>query len=284
MADPTTEELWASVETERTTGVQTNPPATPDPVQVTETPVDTTPETPNEVDPYANLHPDIRAKLERFDQLAASLSTLPTQLKEATGRVAKLQSEWDKSRQQAAADAPNRTQIAAAAKDPEKWGALKKDFPEWGDAISEFVESRLGGVAPKGVSSEELEQLVAQRTESVTTELTRKFNEDLVTVAHRNWKADIKTEDFAAWSRVQAPEIQALAGSKDPFDAIRMLDLYAEHKKRPVEQVQANRQAKLAAAVTTKPNSGVVATKSVDDMTPAELWDHEAKQREKRAA
>lgn len=281
MADPTPEELWASVTTERETGVKTDPPETPVPV---ETQVEAPAQAVEEVDPYANLHPDVRAKLERFDQLAASLSSLPNQLKEATGRIGKLQSEWDKSRQQAAAEQPNKTQIAEAAKDPDKWASLKKDFPEWGDAISEFVESRMGGAVPKGATPDEIEQLVAQRTESATAEITRKFNEDLVTVAHRNWRTDVKTEDFGAWHRVQPADVQALASSKDPFDAIRMLDLYAEHKKRPVEQIQAGRQNKLAAAVTTKPNSGVVATKSVDDMTLAELWAHEAKLREKRAA
>ncbi len=279
-----TQEDWDAVAQEREQGT-TTPPETPEvkteqqteqQAQSTETSTEAT-----KTDPYEGLHPEIRAKLERFDQMVGLVPDIANQLKATVGRVGKLQSEWEKSRTSGAQ--PTQTQVAAAAKDPEKWAALKKDFPEWGDAIAEFVESR----TPKGtgIDQEALEQLVAQRTEATTATLQKKFNEDLVTVAHRTWKADVKTEEFGAWYRVQKPEVQALSSSTDPFDAISLMDRYYADKKKPVEKVQETRQKRLEAAVTTKPTpAGSTPMKSIEDMSPQELWDYEAAQRAKRAA
>ena len=287
MADPTiTQDDWDAVANERTQGDNPPPPAPPpestEPkVEAVETPAAPAPQAEEKVDPYANLHPDVRAKLERFDQLAASQTTLVSQLREATGRISSLQSQWDKAKSQLEAK-PTEKQVAAAVKDPEKWASLKKDFPEWGEAIAEFVESR----STKGPSFDpaEVEKLVAQRAEATTAELQKKFNEDLVTVAHRNWRNDVKTEDFGAWYRLQPAEVQVLSSSTDPLDAIALMDKYHEYRKKPVEAVQDARKATLAAAVTTKPKAGGTPVKSIEDMTPDELWDHEAKLREKRAA
>jgi hypothetical protein len=61
-------------------------------------------------------------------------------------------------------------------------------------------------------------------------------------------------------------------------DAIRMLDLFAEAKAKPVSAVQQERAAKLAAAASNKPNGAATpAAKSVEDMSPAELWEYERK-------
>jgi hypothetical protein len=287
---------WNAVAKEREQGATNQTPPEPAPpaegtggqpssANAGETPAGSQAPAPQEpADPYAGLHPDIRARLERFDQVAATHTQLVNGLREATGRIGALQSQLERARQAQASAQPTQAQVTSAAKDPEKWAALKKDFPEWGDAISEYVESRAAGLAGKGVSAEDLEQLVAQRTTTVSTELAKKFNENLVTLAHRNWKTEINSPAFGDWVKVQAPAVQQLAQSADPFDAIQMLDLYAEHKKRPAAEVQSDRQRVLAAAVTSKPSGGAATVKSVEDMTPQELWDHEAKQRRARAA
>lgn len=289
---------WNAVAQERNAPPETPkvPPETP---PASETPpAETTPEMappPAEeppkaeevVDPYAGLHPEIRAKLDKFDQLAAALPNLINEVRATTGRVGSLQSEWAKVKASKTAEQPTQRQIAAAAKDPEEWDALKKDFPEWGDAISKFVDSRLSSLAvpeASGISQEQIEQLVAQRTEAATSELVKKLNESLVTIKHPGWKKDVNTPEFAAWYQVQKPEVQALASSTDGFDAIRMMDLYAEHKAKPAAAVRQDRQQKLAAAATTsRPGSAAVVTKSFEDMTPQEKWDYLAAQRDKAA-
>ena len=283
-----TQEDWAAVAKEREQSPQdvasqeVTPP--PEPQQVEQAPV--APQAEETVDPYANLSPEVQAKLKRLDELSAVMPGLVDELKQAKGRIGALQSQWDKVRQNV--EAPSQKQVAAAAKDPEKWAALKQDFPEWGDAISEFVETKLGSVTGKasGPSAEEIEQLVSQRTEAATSTLRRQLNETLVSVAHKGWKNDVKTPEFAAWYAAQRPEVQALAGSEDGLDAIQMLDLYTEHRKKPVQAVQDQRQQRLAAAAVTPTKQATtnVVTKTFEDMSPAEQWEYIARERAKAAA
>lgn len=237
-------------------------------------------------DPYANLHPEVQAKLKKFDELSAAVPALVNELRETKGRVSAIQSNWDKARQQInAAEQPSQKQIAAATKDPEKWEDLKATYPEWGEAIGSFVESRLAGL-PKteSVSQEQIEQLVAQRTEAATAELRAQMNEAMVAFKHPTWRDEVKTPAFQAWFAAQTPDVQQLAASPHGPDAIRMLDLFTESKAKPVVKVQEDRQQKLAAAATSpRKQSAAVVVKSFDDMTPQEQWQHMAAEREKRA-
>jgi hypothetical protein len=236
------------------------------------------------VDPYEGLHPNVRARLERFDQMAASQQQLVNELKEAKGRIGALQSEFAKARQAQPAEQPTQKQIAAAQFDPEKWVALKQDFPEWGEGITAYVEARLGQLGGAGLTSEQIEQIVSQRTEATNAQLEKKFNEALVSVKHKEWRKDVNTPEFANWFQVQSPEVQALASSKDGFDAIDMLDRFHTDRVKPASDVKQERQNKLAAAVTAKPGAAAKVTKTFDDMSPAEQWEYLAKERERSSA
>ncbi len=235
------------------------------------------------VDPYEGLHPDVRARLERFDQMAASQQQLVNELKEAKGRIGALQSEFAKARQAQPAEQPTQKQIAAAQVDPEKWAALKQDFPEWGEGITAYVEARLGQLGGAGLTSEQIEQIVSQRTEATNAQLEKKFNEALVSVKHKEWRKDVNTPEFANWFQVQSPEVQALASSKDGFDAIDMLDRFHTDRVKPAADVKQERQNKLAAAVTAKPGAAAKVTKTFDDMSLAEQWEYLARERESKS-
>jgi hypothetical protein len=272
---------WNAVAEER----DAPPEKTPEPIaeEVAQAPAGE-PQEQKPVDPYEGLHPDVRARLERFDQMAASQQQLVNELKEAKGRIGALQSEFAKARQAQPAEQPTQKQIAAAQVDPEKWAALKQDFPEWGEGITAYVEARLGQLGGAGLTSEQIEQLVSQRTEATTAQLEKRFNEALVSVKHKDWRKDVNTPEFAAWFQVQTPEVQALASSKDGFDAIDMLDRFHADKVKPAADVKQERQNKLAAAVTAKPGAAAKVTKTFDDMSPAEQWEYLAKERERSAA
>jgi hypothetical protein len=216
--------------------------------------------------------------------MAASQQQLVNELKEAKGRIGALQSEFAKARQAQPAEQPTQKQIAAAQVDPEKWAALKQDFPEWGEGITAYVEARLGQLGGAGLTSEQVEQLVSQRTEATNAQLEKKFNEALVSVKHKDWRKDVNTPEFANWFQVQTPEVQVLASSKDGFDAIDMLDRFHADKVKPAADVKQERQNKLAAAVTAKPGAAAKVTKTFDDMSPAEQWEYLAKERERSPA
>lgn len=281
--DKVSEKEWNEVTAERD-GASVDsvevPPEQPleDPEQVEAAEQAPTPE-----EQYARLSPEDQAKLKQFDQMAAVMPQLVNELKEAKGRIGALQSEWAKAKQ-AASVQPNDKQVAAAVQDPEKWATLKKDYPEWGDAIESLVNTRFGAIPKQdGVSQEQIESLVAQRADAVSAQLAQQFNEKLVAVKHPSWRDEVKTPAFAEWFQVQPAEVQSLAQSPDGLDAIRMLDLYAEAKKKPVASVQQDRKALLASA-TQRPVRASTApvTKRLEDMTPAELWEYEAAHRQKR--
>lgn len=280
-----TQSDWDAVTKERETGEklpETTPPVETAPEPEASAPA--APETP--ADPYEGLSDEVRSKLTKFDELAATVPSLVNELREAKGRIGSLQSQWEKARRQA--EQPTQTQVAAATQDPEKWAALKKDFPEWGEAITSFVETKLGSLAssPKGPTPEEIEQLVAQRTEAATQELRRQMNESLVSLQHPNWKSEVNTPEFKAWYAVQPADVQALAASDDGLDAVRMLDLFAKNKAKPASEIKDQRQQRLAAAASTTKagSSGAPVSKAFEDMSPAEQWDYLAREREKRNA
>lgn len=286
MSDQTlTQAEWDAVAAERSG----EPPAEVKEV-APETPPQETPETTTEAsaepakeaeaDPYAGLSPEVRAKLERFDQMAGSQQQLLNELRETKGRVSALQSEFAKSRNaQSSGESPSQKQIAAAASNPQKWAELKNDFPEWGEGIEAFVESRLGALAGSGLTAEQVEQQVAQRTDM----LAQQFEKSLVELKYDNWENIVRTDDFNQWFGAQKPEVQMLANSPKGKDAIRMLDLFHEAKKKPVADVRQTRQEKLAAAVTAKPGASVV-TKTFEDMTPSEQWNYLAEERARKAS
>lgn len=211
----------------------------------------------------------------QLDQLMRTFPQLVNELKETKGRVGALQSELAKRQAQPAADTPNSTQVAAAVKDPEKWASLKKDFREWGEGIEAFVDARVGAL-PKGggLTSEDVERQVA----AATAGLTQNFEKAIIGVKHSSWEETVKTDDFGNWLSAQKPEVQVLAQSPKGADAIRMLDLFEEHRKKPVSDVRETRRQTLAAAVTGKPGAAAP-IKAFEDMSPKEQWDYLAKTR-----
>jgi hypothetical protein len=62
-----------------------------------------------------------------------------------------------------------------------------------------------------------------------------------------------------------------------------MLDLYHQAKAKPAAEIKQERGARLAAAATTRPGQ-TPPPRTVDDMSPEELWNYEAAKREKTRA
>ena len=100
---------------------------------------------------------------------------------------------------------------------------------------------------------------------------------------YENWRDTVNTPDFAAWYALQPNEIKNLADSPAARDAIRMLDLFHVAKAKPASEIRQERGARLAAAATTRPGQ-TPPPKTMDDMSPEELWNYEAKKREETLA
>lgn len=241
-------------------------------------------------DPLASLPEEFKAKLAKIDQLEQANAQLLHHVKTAEGRVAAMQREFQQARQAATQvapqDAPSQGQMAAAAKNPEKWEQLKQDFPEWAGAMEEYVAAKLGSVQPQqapGLTPEQVQELVSQQVAQTKAEMGRLFEEARIEGKHENWKQTVNTPEFATWFLAQPAETRALADSAAARDAIKMLDLYEQAKARPAADIRQERSQRLAAAATTRPGQ-TPPPKTLDDMSPEELWNYEAAQREKTRA
>lgn len=239
-------------------------------------------------DPYAGLSPELKQRLQRLEALESQVPQLAQRVDAAVGRVAAWQREKDVAKQAATAvkNAPTQAQINAAAASTDKWDTLKTDFPEWADATEQYVAAKLAGMTPQQVQQvdpDKIAEVIEQRVGQVRAEMARAVEEAKVEGRHPNWREDINSDGFVKWFGVQTPEVKALAASDKGRDAIRMLDLYQEALAKPADKVQQERANKLAAAVSAKPGAGAGAVKkTVDDMSPEELWNYEAKLAVKR--
>lgn len=239
-------------------------------------------------DPLAGLPDAVKQKLAQIDQLAQSNAQLLQHVRSAEGRVAAMQRELQSAKvaQQAVApqDAPTQGQIATAAKNPEKWEQLKQDFPEWAGAMEEYVAAKLGSVKQQpSLDPRLVEAYVQQQVAQTKAEMTRVIEEARVEGKYENWRETVNTPDFMQWFSVQPSEVRGLAESSSARDAIRMLDLFHESKKRTATDIKQERGARLAAAATTRPGQ-TPPPKTMDDMSPEELWNYEAVKREKTRA
>jgi hypothetical protein len=195
-----------------------------------------------------------------------------------------MQREFQAARQVAAQEAPSQGQIVTAAKNPEKWDALKEDFPEWAGAMEEYVASKLGGVQQQpGLDPEAVAAFVHQQVAQTKAEMGRLLEEARIEGKYEDWKDTVNTTEFAQWFSVQNPDVRALADSSAAKDAIRMLDMYSKTKERSASDIKQERGARLAVAATARPGQ-TRPPKTLDDMSPDELWNYEAAKREKTKA
>nr|BDD47851.1 hypothetical protein 24 [Burkholderiaceae bacterium] len=240
-------------------------------------------------DPFEGLPDAVKQKLAKIDELEKSNQTLLHHIKTAEGRVSALQREQDIARrvqEQVAKqnnEAPTQKEIAKAEKDPEKWARLKEDFPEWAEGLEEYVSTRLGGMQQpqQTIDAKQIEGYVNNQINASRTEMTRRIEEATLDGRHPSWRDDVKSQDFNNWLTNQPNEVRVLADSQAAKDAIRMMDLFYESKKTPATDIKQSRSQKLVKAANPSRKGQTPPPKSLDDMTPQELWNYEARQREK---
>lgn len=240
-------------------------------------------------DPLAGLPEIVKAKLAEIDQLKQANAQLLHHVKTTEGRVAAMQREAEMARraatQVAPQDAPTQGQIADAAKSPEEWEQLKQDFPEWATAIDKKLTAEFARLkAPTaGLTPEQVQAMVAEQVAQTKAEMAQAIEEARVEGKYENWRDTVNSPEFAQWFALQAEEVRSLASSSAARDAIRMLDLYHQAKAKPAAEIKQERGARLAAAATTRPGQ-TPPPRTLDDMSPEELWNYEAAKREKTRA
>jgi len=238
-------------------------------------------------DPFEGLPDAVKERLLKIDELEKSNQSLIHHVKTAEGRVAAMQREAEISRrvkeEVSKNDSPTEKQITTASKNPEKWENLKEDFPDWAEAMEEFVSSKLGSVKNQGPSIDprQIEGYVNNQIQATQNQFTRKIEEATLDGRHPEWRDDVKTTDFNNWLTNQPSEVRGLANSQKSKDAIRMMDLFYESKKLPANEIKKSRSQKLKVAANPNGRNQTPPPKSLDDMTAEELWNYEARKRDK---
>ena len=208
--------------------------------------------------------------LDRIAGLETMISQVTQRLRNAEGHIGGLGSQLKQQLQTAqqvtakGGDAPSATEIREAHKNPEAMARLKADYPEFAEAMESALNERLGSLEQK------LQQQQAAPAAVSPQEISRLRSEFAVEVRHPGWQDLVRTTEFVGWLQRQPREVQMLAASESPQDAVRLLDLHADASKSA--RSQRTQRLSSAAALPSGRSGGNVRQKAVEDMSPEEYW------------
>lgn len=230
-----------------------------------------------EADPYAGWP---QAAKDEILGLKTLVTQLGTRMRNAEGHIGGINhqlKEQVRAAQQATAgghNAPTAAQLAAAQGNDSALAKLKSEYPEFGDALEKVLEERIGTTRQAQPQQQQeaqpdlqqAEQLSPQEVLQRVDQMQREF---AVESRHPGWQERVKTPGFIGWLGRQDREVQMLAASRAPQDAIRLLDLHAGSTKQGVT----HRQQRLdAAAAIPDGRASAARPKPIEQMTKAEYW------------
>jgi hypothetical protein len=213
-----------------------------------------------------------QALMDKISGLETMLGQVTQRLRNAEGHIGGLGSQLKQQVQAAqqvtakGGEAPTAGEIRAAQANPEKMDALKRDYPEFADAMESALNERLSALEQRLAA----QQPVQQQPGIGQEEISRLRSEMSVEIRHPGWQDRVQTPEFVGWLRRQPREVQMLAASESPQDAVRLLDLHSEASTSVTSQ-RTQRLASAAAIPSGRSGSNTRA-KAVEDMTPQEYW------------
>lgn len=208
--------------------------------------------------------------LDKIAGMESVLTQLTQRLRNAEGHIGGLGSQMKQqlqAAQQLAAkggDAPSAGEIRDAQRSPEAMARLKSDYPEFAEAMESALNERISMLEQKIVRQ-------APAASSVTPEdIARLRAEMAVEVRHPGWQSAVQEPVFQGWLQRQPREVQMLAASESPQDAIRLLDLYSDGGRTAT--AQRTQRLNSAAAIPSGRSGANARQKAVEDMSPEEYW------------
>ena len=214
-----------------------------------------------------------QALMDKIAGLESMLGQVTQRLRNAEGHIGGLGSQLKQQVQAAqqvtakGGEAPTAGEIRAAQTNPEKMDALKRDYPEFADAMESALNERLSALEQRIAAQP---QQVQQQPGVSFEEISRLRSEMAVEIRHPGWQDRVQTPEFVGWLQRQPREVQMLAASDSPQDAVRLLDLHGEATTSATSQ-RTQRLASAAAIPSGRSGSNTRA-KAVEDMTPQEYW------------
>ena len=163
-----------------------------------------------------------------------------------------------------------------------KMKQLMADFPEIAEAVQEELDSRLAAIKDEVQSVVTPIRAKEQEQELVSAETK-------VKEVYPDFVATVNSPEFVEWYRKQPAAVQSLAGSKDPQDAIAMLDYFTGGKRGAppqadpqIQEIKARREQALQRNVTVRNTSATPIADAPDDYEAA--FAYFAKKRERERA
>jgi hypothetical protein len=229
-----------------------------------------------EAKPEAVQDEDPKALRDKIAGLEAMLTQLSGRVRNTEGHIGgltsqiKAQVEAAKAVQNSGGDAPTAKEIREAQGDPEALKRLTEDYPEFAKALAPAIDAvvseRMAKIETKFQQDNDKPNPLSE-IEKLRTELKL----ERIEAKHPGWQLEVENSkaELAGWLQRQPREVQMLAASQEPADAVRFLDLWKE-SRRP-QATNQTRGIAAAAALPTGRQSGA-RQKSVDQMTHQELW------------
>ena len=213
--------------------------------------------------------------LDKITGLETMLSQVTQRLRNAEGHIGGLGSQLKQQLQAAqqvtatGGAAPSASEIREAQASPAKMEALKKDYPEFAEAMESALNERLSGLEQQ---LRVAQQAVQQQPGVSQQEIHRLRAEMAVEIRHPGWQERVQTPEFVGWLNRQPREVQMLAASESPQDAVRLLDLHGEATKTATSQ--RTQRLSAAAAIPSGRSGAPTRSKAIEDMTPEEYWSY----------
>lgn len=206
--------------------------------------------------------------LDKISGLETMLGQVTQRLRNAEGHIGGLGSQMKQQLQTAqqvavkGGEAPTPGEIRAAQTNPRAMESLKRDYPEFAEAMEAALNEQLSAIRAS---------MPQPQQQGVTPEeMSRMRNEMVVEVRHPGWQDRVRTTEFMGWVQRQPREVQMLAASESPQDAVRLLDLHSEAMSSATSQ--RTQRLNSAAAIPSGRSGGNVRQKAVEDMSPQEYW------------
>lgn len=210
---------------------------------------------------------------DKITGLENMLTQVTQRLRHAEGHIGGLNSQLKQQLQAAqqvatkGGEAPTAKEIRDAQANPEAMESLKRDYPEFASAMESALNERLSALEQRLQTA----QPQMPQQPSVTPDQIHRMRSELqVEVRHPGWLDRVRTPEFQGWLTRQPREVQMLAASESPQDAIRLLDLHNDAAKSATSQ--RTQRLSAAAAIPSGRSGSNTRGKAVEDMTPEEYW------------
>lgn len=211
--------------------------------------------------------------MDKISGLESMLGQVTTRLRNAEGHIGGLNGQLKQQQQLAkqvvnsGGEAPNADQIRQAQSNPEAMTNLKRDYPEFADAMESALKHQMQE------QEQRIKALLKDQKGGVSHEEIAQMRSELAVEArHPNWQGRVQTPEFTGWLQRQQREVQMLAASDSPQDAIRLLDLHNEATNSSVSVNKTQRLSSAAAIPSGRSVGSSARGKAVEDMTPQEYW------------